>query len=275
MTGQNQLEDIEIRLLLEGVFEQYGYDFREYAPASLKRRIRKYINDERLLTISGAQEKILHDPVCMNRFLQTISVDTTMLFRDPTFYRSFREKVVPELAALKTIRIWHAGCSTGEEVYSIAIILKEEGLLKKTRIYATDMVDTVLKHAKSGIYSMERMQEQTVNYQKSGGKESLSEYYTSKYDNVIFDGSLVKNVVWSQHNLVSDSSFNEFQVVFCRNVLIYFNMRLQNKVIDMIYESLPIGGFLALGAKESLKMSPNETDFEFLDEKARIYKRVR
>lgn len=275
MTGKNQLQDIEIRLLLEGVFEQYGYDFREYAPASLKRRIRKYINDERLLTISGAQEKILHDPVCMNRFLQTISVDTTMFFRDPSFYRSFREKVVPELAGLKTIRIWHAGCSTGKEVYSIAIILHEEGLLKKTRIYATDLVDTVLKHAKSGIYSMERMQEQTVNYQKSGGTESLSEYYTSKYDNVIFDGSLVKNVVWAQHNLVTDSSFNDFHVVFCRNVLIYFNMRLQNRVINMFYESLPIGGFLALGAKESLKMSPNENDFEVFDERAKIYKRVR
>lgn len=275
MTGQNQTEDIEIRLLLEGVFEHYGYDFREYSAASLKRRIRKFMNEERLQTISSVQEKILHDPVCMNRFLRTISVDTTMFFRDPSFYRSFREKVIPELAGLKMIRIWHAGCSTGEEVYSIAIILQEEGLLKRTRIYATDMVDAVLKQADSGIYSMGKMQDHIVNYQESGGKRSLSEYYIAKYDNVIFDGSLVKNVVWGQHNLVTDSSFNEFQVIFCRNVLIYFNMRLQNKVIALFYESLPIGGFLVLGTKESLRFSANEKDFEVFDEKARIYKRVR
>lgn len=275
MTGKNQTEDIEIRLLLEGVFEHYGYDFREYSAASLKRRILKFMNEERLQTISRVQEKILHDPVCMNRFLRTISVDTTMFFRDPSFYRSFREKVIPALAGLKMIRIWHAGCSTGEEVYSIAIILQEEGLLKRTRIYATDLVDAVLKQAKSGIYSMGKMQGHTVNYQESGGKRSLSEYYTAKYDNVIFDGSLVKNVVWGQHNLVTDSSFNEFQVIFCRNVLIYFNMRLQNKVIALFYESLPIGGFLVLGTKESLRFSANEKDFEVFDEKAGIYKRVK
>ncbi len=275
MAGTENLEDLEMRLLLEGIFQQYGYDFREYAPASLKRRIRAYMVSENLTTISALQEKILHDASGMNRFLHTVSVDTTALFRDPGFYRSFREKVVPSLSTHRTIRIWHAGCSTGEEVYSMAIVLHEEGLLERTRIYATDMVDHVLKKGKQGIYPIGKMKEYTHNYQEAGGKRSFSDYYTAKYDHVILNPALGKGIVWAQHNLCTDGSFNEFKVILCRNVMIYFNRSLQARVHDLLFESLEIGGFLVLGNKESLKLTSREGNYEVLDDREKLYRKVR
>jgi chemotaxis protein methyltransferase CheR len=272
---QAELENVEMRLFVEGIFLKYGYDFRDYAPASLKRRIQKCIVEEGLKTISGLQERVLHDDGCMKRFLNIVSVDVTALFRDPGFYRAFREKVVPSLSALKTISIWHAGCATGEEVYSMAILLREEGLLKKTRIYATDMVDHVLKEAKEGIYSVARMKEYSKDYQVAGGTRSFSEYYTAKYDHVIMDRDLGKGIVWAQHNLATDGSFKEFNVILCRNVMIYFNKSLQSRVHDLLYESLEVGGVLGVGSKESLSFSSHEQDYEVLDEMGKLYRKVK
>lgn len=275
MPADRELEDIEMRLLLEGIFQQYGYDFRDYAPASLSRRIRACMQHENLKTISGLQEKVLHCPGTMSRFLKAVSINVTSLFRDPGFYLAFREKAVPSLSGLKTIRIWHAGCSTGEEVYSIAIVLQEEGLLDRTRIYATDMVEYALKQAKEGIYPVGKMKEYTQNYQEGGGEGSFSNYYTAKYDHVILDKSLGKNIVWAQHNLVTDASFNEFNMIVCRNVMIYFNRPLQARVHDLLYESLNMGGMLGLGSKESLKFTPHEMDYEALDDRNRLYRKVK
>lgn len=275
MTTNDQVEDIEIRLLLEGIFQKYGYDFRDYAPASLRRRIRKCIQDEKLKTVSGLQESVLHDPSCMGRFLRTLLIDVTALFRDPGFYAAVREKVVPLLSPLKAIRIWHAGCSTGEEVYSMAIVLREEGLLDRTRIYATDMVDSALKQAMEAIYPLSKMKDYSRNYQEGGGKSAFSNYYTAKYDHVILDKSLGKNIVWAQHNLVTDASFNEFDVVVCRNVMIYFNRSLQNRVHNLLYESLDMGGILGLGSKESIRFTSHELDYEILDELNSLYRKVK
>lgn len=270
-----ELEEIEIQLLLEGVFRHYGFDFRDYAPASLKRRIRRGIQEENLRTVSGFQEKVLHDPACMERFLLALSINVTAMFRDPGFYLAFREKVAPLLRTYPFVRIWHAGCSTGEEVYSMAILLQEEGLYNRTRIYATDMNEVVLKKAKDGIFPLGAMREYTQNYLKAGGARSFSEYYTARYEHAIFQPSLQKNIVWSQHNLATDSSFNEFNVVVCRNVMIYFNKSLQERVHRLLYESLILFGVLGLGSKESIRFTPCETRYEELDRREKLYRKVR
>lgn len=272
--NNHDLETIEIQLLLEGVFRHYGFDFREYAPASLKRRIWNMVRAEQLTTISGLQEKLLHDPECMERFLLAISVNVTAMFRDPGFYLAFREKVVPLLRTYPFIRIWHAGCSTGEEVYSMAILLQEEGLYERCRLYATDMNEAVLSQAKSGIFPVERMQAYTQNYLQGGGQRSFSEYYTAAYDRVMFHPSLKENVVFAQHNLAVDKSFNEFNVILCRNVLIYFNKTLQARVHHLLYESLATFGILALGDKESLKLTPHEADYETWESRAKLYRKL-
>ncbi|HSL70731.1 MAG TPA: protein-glutamate O-methyltransferase CheR, partial [Longimicrobiales bacterium] len=248
------LEQVEIDLLLEGVFRHYGFDFRSYAYSSLKRRLWKRIEAEGLNTVSELQNLVLHDQSAMERLLIDLSVTVSAMFRDPLFYRAFRDRVVPVLRTYPFIRIWHAGCSTGEEVYSMAILLEEEGLYERARIYATDINDVVLSRARSGIYPLDRMQEYTQNYHKAGGKRSFSEYYTAKYDNALFAPSLRRNVVFSQHNLVTDRSFAEFNVILCRNVMIYFDQKLQERVHQLFYESLPIYGILVLGNKESLRL---------------------
>ncbi len=270
----NKLEDIEIQLLLEGVFRYYGFDFRNYAPASLKRRIWKIIRSENLTTISGLQDQVLHDPACLDRFLIGLSVNVTSMFRDPSFFLAFRSKVVPLLRTYPYIRIWCAGCSTGEEVYSIAILLQEESLYQRCRIYATDMNEVVLRTAKDGIFPVGLMQEYTQNYLQAGGKQSFSEYYTAAYDNAIFRSSLKENIVFSAHNLVSDASFNEFNVILCRNVLIYFNQALQERVHKLLYESLGMFGVLGLGHKESLKLTPYEKHYEELENREKLYRRI-
>jgi len=269
------LERVEIELLLEGVFRHYGFDFRSYAYASIRRRLWKRVEAERLGSISELQALVLHDGAAMDRLLLDLSISVTAMFRDPDFYQVFRRDVVPLLRTYPFIRIWHAGCSSGEEVYSAAIVLEEEGLLDRARIYATDINDNVLKQAKAGIFPLNRMQEYTENYIRAGGERSFSEYYTAMYDGALFSPSLTRNTVFSQHNLVTDRSFSEFHMVFCRNVLIYFDRALQDRVHSLFYESLVMFGILALGSKESLRFSQYEDCYEMLHVKERIYRKVR
>jgi len=269
-----ELEQLEIELLLEAIFRHYGFDFRSYAFSSIRRRIWKRISAEELPNVTSLQERVLHDPQVMERLLLDLSINVTAMFRDPGFYRAFREHVVPLLRTYPFIRVWHAGCSTGEEVYSMAILLEEEGLLGKSRLYATDINEVVLQQARAGIFPLERMQEYTENYIKAGGKRAFSEYYVAKYDGALFNPSLTEHVVFSQHNLVTDRSFSEFNVILCRNVLIYFDRSLQAKVHRLFYDSLVNFGILGLGGKESLKFSQYEDCYEQISSE-KIYRKVR
>jgi chemotaxis protein methyltransferase CheR len=268
------LERIEVDLLLEGIFRHYGFDFRAYAYSSLKRRLWKRIFAEGLSSISELQDRVLHDPAVMQKLLLDLSINVSSMFRDPSFYRCFREQVVPVLRTYPFIRMWHAGCSTGEEVYSMAILLEEEGLYERTRIYATDINEVVLQTARHGIYPADRVQEYTHNYVLGGGTRAFSDYYTAKYDAALFSESLMRNVVYSQHNLVTDRSFSEFNVIMCRNVMIYFDRTLQERVHTLFYESLVPLGFLGLGSKESLKFSKYEACYEQIDKREKLYRRV-
>lgn len=268
------LERIEIDLLLEGIFRHYGFDFRSYAYSSLKRRLWKRITAEGMSSVSELQDRVLHDPAMMEKLLLDLSINVSAMYRDPTFYRAFREKVVPVLRTYPFIRIWHAGCSTGEEVYSMAILLEEEGLYERARIYATDINEVVLHTAKSGIYPADKMKEYTQNYLRAGGQRSFSDYYVAKYDGAIFNSSLARNVVFSQHNLVTDRSFAEFHVILCRNVMIYFDRKLQDRVHALFHESLVPFGFLGLGSKESLRFSKYESCYKEIDARDKIYRRV-
>lgn len=268
------LERLEIELLLEGVFRHYGFDFRSYAYSSMRRRLWKRLEAEGLQTISALQDLVLHDAAAMERLLLDLSINVTAMFRDPTFYVAFRERVIPLLRTYPFLRIWHAGCSSGEEVYSMAILLSEEGLYDRTRIYATDINDVMLQRAKERIFPLDRMQEYTDNYIKAGGRKSFSEYYTAGYDGAVFSQSLLDNVVFAQHNLVTDSSFAECHVILCRNVLIYFDKDLQARVHGLLHESLVTFGILCLGNKESLRFSPHEQHFEQLDAREKIYRKV-
>ena len=269
------LERTEVELLLEGIFRQYGFDFRSYAYASIRRRLWKRVEAEGLTNLSQLQATVLHDADALERLLLDLSVNVTSMFRDPLFYAAFRSEVIPLLRTYPFIRLWHAGCSTGEEVYSMAILLEEEGLYDRARIYATDINDVVLQQARRGIFPLERMQEYTENYIRAGGKRSFSEYYTAKYDGALFDQRLVRNVVFAQHNLVTDRSFSEFHAIFCRNVLIYFDKDLQNRVHSLFYDSLVRLGMLCLGSKETLKFSTYEPCYERLDQNEKIYRKVR
>ena len=270
-----ELEDIELQLLLEGIYRHYGLDFRDYAAASLKRRIHETMNAEGTRTVSAYQDKVLHDSACMDRLMLALSINVTAMFRDPSFYATFRQKVVPLLRTYPFVRIWHAGCATGEEVYSLAILLQEENLYAKCRIYATDMNKEVLRKARDGIFPLSAMQEYTNNYMQAGGKRFFSDYYTAQYGSVIFRPSLIENVVFSEHNLATDSSFNEFQVVLCRNVMIYFNKTLQARVHNLIYDSLSMFGVFGIGNKESLRFTSRESFYEELDDKDKLYRKVR
>jgi len=269
------LERLEIELLLEGIYRHYGFDFRDYAFASIRRRIWRRIQAEGLASVSALQARVLHEPSLMEQLLLDLSINVTAMFRDPAFYRAFREQVVPQLRTWPFIRVWHAGCSTGEEVYSMAILLEEEGLYERTRMYATDINEVVLARARGGIFPLERMQEYTENYLQAGGRRAFSEYYTARYEGALFSPSLLRNVVFAQHNLVTDRSFAECTVVLCRNVLIYFDKDLQERVHGLFYESLARFGILALGAKESLKFSKYEDCYEPISPKEKIYRKIR
>ena len=265
--------EIEISLLLAAIHQKYGYDFQQYSRAHITRRIYNFKIATGTKTISEIQAKALHDPVFASRLLQHLSITVTEMFRDPDFYRALREKVVPVLKTYSFLKVWHAGCSTGEEAYSIAIMLKEEGLYDRATIYATDFNQHALDHGREGIFASEMVKDYTVNYQKSGGKESFSDYYTSNYNMAIMDKSLKKNIVWANHNLVTDSVFAEVHLILCRNVLIYFNKDLQNNVQKLFYDSLANGGFLCLGSKESLRFSDFGEKYTEVDKKQRIFKK--
>jgi len=271
--GEGPLEDIELDLLLEGVFRRYGLDFRGYARMSLRRRVWNMVHAQKMENISALQAQVLHDSKMMDELLLHLSVNTTTMFRDPSFFVAFRDKVVPHLFSAPFVRIWHAGCSTGEEVYSLAILLMEAGLYERSRIYATDMNASVVERAKSGIFPLEHMREYTANYQRAGGKASFSDYYTANYDHAIFKASLRKNIVFAQHNLVSDGTFNEFNVVMCRNVLIYFGTDLQARVHRLLSQSLRRFGILALGRGETLRHTVIEKEYDEIDVQERLYRR--
>jgi chemotaxis protein methyltransferase CheR len=270
-----ELEQLEVELLLEGIYRRYGYDFRHYAPASLKRRLRRRMEGEHAETVSGLQELVLRDPAVMERLLLDLSINVTAMFRDPTFFRAFRELVVPLLRTYPFSRLWVAGCSTGEEVYSFAILLAEEGLADRVRIYATDINQNVVDIARRGVFPLDKMQEYTQNYIRGGGTRSFSEYYVARYDGARFSRTLVDGVVFAQHNLASDAAFNEFNAIACRNVMIYFDRPLQEHVHTLFYESLAMFGVLALGQKETIRFSPHEAAFEELDAAEKLYRKVR
>jgi chemotaxis protein methyltransferase CheR len=272
---RDDVERIEIDCLLEAIYRRYGFDFREYAPASLRRRLARRMEIEGLETVSALQEKILRTPDLMERLILDLSINVTSMFRDPSFYVAFREKVVPLLRTYPFTRIWVAGCSTGEEVYSLAILLDEEGLYERTRLYATDINEAVLDRAREGVFPMTKMQEYTQNYIRTGGTRAFSDYYLSAYDGAAFDKKLTRNVVFAQHNLASDRSFNEFNVIVCRNVMIYFDRTLQARVHDLFLESLTRFGILALGHKESVNFTPHASKYEELDAAERLYRKVR
>ncbi len=269
-----ELERIEIELLLEAIDRHYGFDFRGYALGSLRRRLWRSAAEEGVHSISGLQEKILHEPEAMERLLRGLSVNVTTMFRDPTFHVAFREHVVPLLRTYPFIRIWNAGCSTGEETYSLAILLQEEGLYERARIYATDFNSEVLLRARARELPLDRMQEYTQNYQHAGGTRDFSAYYSVERGVAKLDEGLSEHVVFAQHNLASDRSFNEFNVVLCRNVLIYFGRELQKRVHQLFYDSLARFGVLGLGQKETLRFTDLEDRYEELDQRERIYRRI-
>jgi chemotaxis protein methyltransferase CheR len=270
-----ELETIELALLTEAVFRRYGLDFRNYAVASLRRRVQLAMHEEGVVTISALTDRLLHDPPAMERLLLRLSINVTSMFRDPGFFLALRDRVVAHLRSYPFVRIWHAGCATGEEVYSMAILLQEEGIYDRCRIYATDFNEVALQRARDGIVALDTMQEHSTNYLRAGGHGSLSDYYTANYGHAIFRQSLRKNVIFSQHNLVTDGSFNEFNLILCRNVMIYFNEHLQNRVHKLLWASLRRYGVLGLGKKETLRATPHQHDYEIIDESERIFRRPR
>ncbi len=273
MDETSENEKIEFDLLLHAIYQKYGYDFRNYSKASIRRRIRRRFSRSGLKTISEMQHKLLTDKQFFEVLLLDLTVNVTEMFRDPSFFKTIRETVIPELKKQPFIRVWHAGCSSGEEVYSTAILLNEEGLYKNTLIYATDVNEAVLDKAKKGIFSIDRMKDYTRNYRNAGGIASFADYYTARYDHAIMDNSLKKNIVFSDHNLVTDDVFGEMNLIICRNVLIYFSSELQERVFGLFWESLRSGGFLCLGSKETVRFSTYSDDFKNVAEGEKIYRK--
>jgi chemotaxis protein methyltransferase CheR len=272
---RRDLEAVEIDLLAEGIYQAYGFDFRRYSRPSLRRRVWRRVEAEGVVTIAGLLDRVLHDQGAMQRLLSDLSVNVSAMFRDPGFFRVLRAKVVPVLRTYPFLRVWNAGCSTGEETYSVAIVLKEAGLYDRTRIYATDMNGDILDQARSRAYPIAKMREYTANYIQAGGTRSFSEYYVADGDRVVFQPALAENVVFAQHNLVTDRSFNEFQLIMCRNVMIYFDRELQSHVHDLLYDSLTPFGVLGLGSKETLNFTKHADAYEQLDDVERLYRKLR
>lgn len=267
------VEDIEIRLLLEAIYSMYGYDFRSYSKASIRRRILHRLNLSGAKSIMDMTDKVLRNRQFFVELLNDLTVNVTEMYRDPMFYRRFREEVVPILKTFPFIKIWHAGCSTGEEIYSMAVLLSEEGLYERAMIYATDIDKNVLATAKKGIYSIAAIKQYGDNYIQAGGKSSLSDYYTCKYESVIMDQGLKRNIVFADHDLATDQVFGEMNVIVCRNVLIYFDRPLQERVFNLFRDSLDLGGFLCIGTKESLKFADADHGFEAVDADMKIFRR--
>lgn len=270
---KDELEKVEVEMLLEGIYRYYGLDFRNYVFPSIKRRIHYQMQLENVKTISALQEKVLHDPKAMEKLFDAFSIHITEAFRDPSFFLAFRKKIIPYLQNLPFIRIWHAGCSTGEEVYSMAILLEEENLYKKTRIYATDMNEKMIQKAKTGCFDAKKIKMYADNYFASGGTNDFANYYSVIGNGAYFHKRLAENMVFAQHNLVTDGSFNEFHVVICRNVLIYFNKTLQNHVHQLFYESLSDSGFLGLGSKEGIRFTNYAHCYKEVDTGEKLYQK--
>lgn len=269
--GLGDVECIELEVLLEAIFRTNGSDFRSYAPSSLRRRVDKRRDAEGLETISALQGLVLHDTTAMGRLLGDLSICVTAMFRDPSFYAALRERIVPLFRTLPFIRIWHAGCATGEEVYSLAILLDEEGLLGRARIYATDMNEDAVAAAKEGVFPLARLQEYAANYDLAGGKQRFCDYYGATPRGARFAERLRENVLFAQHNLATDTSFGEFNLILCRNVLIYFTAPLKERVLGLFTQSLSRSGVLALGRSESLRFTSAEDDYDEIDGVERIY----
>jgi chemotaxis protein methyltransferase CheR len=267
------VEDIEIHLLLEALFQRYHYDFRHYSRASIKRRLVQGQQQLNFPSISAMQAGLLHDPAILPKLLDYLTVQVSEMFRDPDYFRAIREKVIPHLRTYPSFKIWVAGCSNGEEVYSLAILLREEGLEKRALIYATDINPEALRAAEAGIYPLEQIRKFTENHQKSGAKTSLSDYYTADYGRAVFDKSLRKHVVFSDHSLATDAVFAEMHLISCRNVMIYFDRPLQDRAIGLFHQSLARQGFLGLGSKESLRFSEHAAGFTDFVPAEKIYQR--
>jgi chemotaxis protein methyltransferase CheR len=265
--------DIELRLLIEAIYLKFHYDFRSYAPASLKRRLTLAMQRFECRSLSQLQDRVLHDASVFPRLLEYLTVQVSDMFRDPSYFRALRETVVPLLRTYPSLKVWVAGCSTGEEVYSLAILLREEGLLDRSLIYATDINAQALQRAEAGVYDIDRLAGFTDNHQRSGARCSLSEYYTAAYGRAVFDKSLRQHVVFSDHSLATDSVFAEVQLVSCRNVLIYFNTDLQDRALGLFREALCHRGFLGLGSKETLRFSRHAEAFDDWVREERIFQR--
>lgn len=270
----NAVKEEEISVLLNDLLECYGYDFTDYSLASMQRRINRLFSMDRFPSFAEFRYRVRNDPSYIQHFVEEITVNVTEMFRDPSFYLALRKQVLPMLATYPFIRIWHAGCSTGEEVYSMAILLQEANLLHKSVIYATDINTSVLEKARKGIFPIANMQQYSQNYMASGGQHEFSAYYAAKYDYAKFNESLSRKVIFAPHNLVTDGSFNEFQLIICRNVLIYFNKDLQEKVLRLFSESLEQLGYLGLGAKETLKFTNEAHKFRQIDKREKIWRKV-
>lgn len=266
--------DIELRLLIEAIYLKYSYDFRNYSGASQKRRVLHALPHLQCATISELQARVLHDPEAFMQLLQFLTIPVSEMFRDPLYFLSLRQNVIPFLHTYPSLKIWIAGCSTGEEIYSMAILLKEEGLLDRSIIYATDINPVSLEKARKGVFPLEKMRSYTVNYQQAGGKAAFSDYYTAGYDAALFDRALCENISFADHSLATDAVFSETHLVCCRNVLIYFNRELQERALGLFHESLCHRGFLGLGSKESIDFSSYATRFEALDRAQRIYRKI-
>jgi chemotaxis protein methyltransferase CheR len=267
-----QIKEEELTILLADIKNKYGYDFNDYTKASLTRRVNRIFIIDRIPSFAELLYKVLNNTEFFGYFLEAVTVNVTEMFRDPSFYIALKEKVFPQLATYPFIRIWHAGCSTGEEVYSMAILLKEYGLLHKSILYATDINQEVLEKAKKGIFPISTMKSYSENYINAGGSQQFSDYYTANYGYTQFDTELTKRMVFSPHNLASDQSFNEFNLIVCRNVFIYFNRNLQNTVFGLFRKSLAPLGYLALGSKESIRFSEHHKYFTEVDRKNKIWR---
>jgi chemotaxis protein methyltransferase CheR len=270
---KRKIQEIELDLLLEAIFRKYNYDFRQYSKASVRRRIQAALGPFGADSISALQALVLHDNSAFARLLQFLTVPVTEMFRDPHYFRAIRELVVPHLRTYVSLKIWVAGCSTGEEAYSLAILLDEEGLLDRSMIYATDINPQSLKKAEAGIYNLKDMAKFTDNYQKSGGKRAFSDYYTAAYEAAAFSARLKQKILFTDHSLATDSVFSEMQFISCRNVLIYFERKLQDRAIGLFLDSLAPEGFLGIGEKESLRFSSRVSEFESIDNASRIYRK--
>lgn len=266
-------EQIEVKLLLEAIYQKFHYDFRGYSLASVKRRVVQACDNFGCQTISALQDRVLHDPDVFPQLLSYLTIQVSEMFRDPEYFRAIREKVVPYLRTFPSVKVWVAGCSSGEELYSLAILFREEGLESRTIFYGTDINQEALARAKAGVYSIDRIRTFTENHRLSGGKGSLSDYYTARYGAAVFDRSLRERAVFSDHSLASDSAFAEVHLVSCRNVLIYFDRDLQDRAIGLFRDSLVRQGFLGLGSKESLKFSKHADSFSDFAMKERIYQK--